>query len=1483
MLSRRPSLLSLLSATLCVLAAGVPFAAGQQLKPVVFVGEGRTFHGDWRAEATLYRTTWQPEQGVRYEVALRLADTHLTSLEAAGVRADKLCVLITAERTFDADGWMRLASDERMSTLLTPTGLAIEGGVQGASTNRYGYPFKSPFDQLVTVPVKDLVPGETAGTVVASFSGFAALPADLPPGLYRLRFDFGAMVGTRMYSINGYSFAARTFSNEAGTNCYYYSPTIPASGPHASGRMVDAATIQARVPWLLLSGYNSNGYRGVVSDEDRHRFATSDRSLMPDDVILPMYDDNGNRLSYSLEPQFPADGIDANQNLSWDWTSGSLSVKVFGPDGSVVDLGTFPVVAKSGNGPTTKMSALTTWRPQKYGRYAVETTGWVADKAGRRYEGGGTYRFWIAKRMTLATATFQGQPYPVGASYGRDIQFNPAVPADVTVNATLFVNSDAANTRTMTYSGKASPAGLFGAAQGMKSFPLSAAGEYWAHVLATFTDADGHLWVSTMRHAGIVYPSSSPVIARGKKVQVGSKWVDRGDTKFEGHVHDTGEQHLAHIGFPYQAGDAILIGAEGQGANKIEPVLTYQMTGDNSAWDNRLNGVGTTNLSIKTSSGYSPHLYPEYITDIEYYYAAAPRPGFMGRFIVGESITRAPYWSVSPNSFGGQIGASPNGDLPGDIYRLLGGVVLRRRGSDPMYAGYIASAFLLPKNSNNNRVIGPGAEDLIGPTGERARFFLVGLRPGTAFEVGGTFRPVLQIDPLVPASITFTLTYPDGRRQTASGTGDSFGYFAGPTAWPLDVPGVYRYTARGTWNGFTGRMPGLPESGGYFFVYSKTKPAGASGIRIDGPAHRTYSATTGTTIAGSTRASKVYYTLLTPGAVIDQGELPVTGGKFQFRFDPAVANAKAPVYDIVSITTGKAQIGRVIHLTFFAEERAPDGQPFFDVTRVILRGTTLLAARGSVPSALAAMTAAAGDAPLGQSEPASPGELVPGVNRLSPADPGALRAWDARVDRLLRDGELARTAHEADTLVGGRTHERMRQLHRGVPIAGADISRQLHNGVAVSLFGVLHAGIDVSVDPAIEAEAARTLVARRVGARPALVSTPSLVVLPLDRGGYALAWQAEARTGTDVRVSFVDAGSGSTLLEYSRLRRQAPGQAGSVAATGDDRPMAVSASGAAFVAVDRRRPAVITTYDLRGNALRARQVLSGQAALSAADVAASSSPVWTDPIVVDAHTGVGAAYDFFLGRFGRRGLDGRDGAIDVVVHPVRPRDWDVLGQTVRDYFLGSFWDGRRLVFGEGLPADVVEDGRTFGPQASALDIVVHEATHAVIGSSSQLINRGESGALAEGFADVMATAAEFALQPAGSGTRHADYLIGEDAVSGGVRSLANPVSLGTRDHVSREAPAGDVHADSTIVSHAYYLAVEGGTHAATGVRVEGVGAANRVSIDRVFYRAWVYLLTADGTFADARAATLQSARDLYGSGSTAERAMTQAWDAVGVR
>ena len=43
------------------------------------------------------------------------------------------------------------------------------------------------------------------------------------------------------------------------------------------------------------------------------------------------------------------------------------------------------------------------------------------------------------------------------------------------------------------------------------------------------------------------------------------------------------------------------------------------------------------------------------------------------------------------------------------------------------------------------------------------------------------------------------------------------------------------------------------------------------------------------------------------------------------------------------------------------------------------------------------------------------------------------------------------------------------------------------------------------------------------------------------------------------------------------------------------------------------------------------------------------------------------------------------------------------------------------------------------------------------------------------------------------------------------------------------------------------------------------------------------MLTPTSGFRDARASTLQSARDLYGAGSSVERALAEAWTAVGIR
>ena len=76
--------------------------------------------------------------------------------------------------------------------------------------------------------------------------------------------------------------------------------------------------------------------------------------------------------------------------------------------------------------------------------------------------------------------------------------------------------------------------------------------------------------------------------------------------------------------------------------------------------------------------------------------------------------------------------------------------------------------------------------------------------------------------------------------------------------------------------------------------------------------------------------------------------------------------------------------------------------------------------------------------------------------------------------------------------------------------------------------------------------------------------------------------------------------------------------------------------------------------------------------------------------------------------------------------------------------------------------------------------------------------------------------------------------------------------------------------------------MEGGTNRTSGQSVQGVGGANRDQIEKVFYRAFAYFLTSNATFSTARAATIRAAQELYGQGSAAERAVTQAWSAVGV-
>jgi hypothetical protein len=316
---------------------------------------------------------------------------------------------------------------------------------------------------------------------------------------------------------------------------------------------------------------------------------------------------------------------------------------------------------------------------------------------------------------------------------------------------------------------------------------------------------------------------------------------------------------------------------------------------------------------------------------------------------------------------------------------------------------------------------------------------------------------------------------------------------------------------------------------------------------------------------------------------------------------------------------------------------------------------------------------------------------------------------------------------------------------------------------------------------------------------------------------------------------------------------------------------------------------------MKGNLARLTGILNRVVAVAPADIGTDTDNQWTDPTLVDAHVYAGWYYDYLFKRFGRHGLDNRELRMALFTHPVRLQDIasappEVVGQ----YYVNAFAcstcgpDGRGgVVLGEGAPRGFFGNFE-IKPFGSSFDVVAHELTHIVTGTSARLngFPYSEAGSLNEAFSDVFGLSTAFFHLPVGSGAMQASYVLGKDlSVPSGVlaRSLSNPAATGDPDHYTQRNIGGDPHANGVILGHAFYLAIEGGTDRTSGQSVQGVGAANRDQIEKAFFRALTVLLPSSATFGLTRTATIQAARDLYGAGSAPERAITQAWDAVGVQ
>lgn len=490
----------------------------------------------------------------------------------------------------------------------------------------------------------------------------------------------------------------------------------------------------------------------------------------------------------------------------------------------------------------------------------------------------------------------------------------------------------------------------------------------------------------------------------------------------------------------------------------------------------------------------------------------------------------------------------------------------------------------------------------------------------------------------------------------------------------------------------------------------------------------------------------------------------------------------------------------------------------------------------------------------------------------------------ARVDAMLRIGQLDIVRIQDDTMMPGRVHERLGQFYRGVPVFGGQVVRQMDGRSMISLTGRLYEGLDLDVNPAISPARANAIALENAGSGANIHGETTLEILPVERSSYRLVYQMEVRSDWSIREVYVDAVSGEMVRSVNGIQSQrAIGQGTGV--LGALKKMSVNQTTSTYEAKDALRPAEAFTFDFMGNLSRLNNFFR-TGVLFNSDIATDSDNVWTDGPTVDAHVYQGWVYDYYFKRFGRRGLDDRNIEVDGIVHPLARSQATAQPPDVVNTFINN-----ALYLGDGVMMYGDGDGRIFTNLAGGLDVVAHEMTHAVTDFSSQLIYQDESGALNEAFSDIMAAAIEFYYQPVGSGNDKADWLIGEDVVlvfPGYLRSLNNPVAAGEPDHYSLRqfigttTDDGGVHFNMTIATHAFYLAVVGGRNRVSGITVPGVGFNNLEKMERIFYRAFALLMPPNSRFSDARAATLQAAADLYGAGGNERSQVEQAWTAVGV-
>jgi len=250
----------------------------------------------------------------------------------------------------------------------------------------------------------------------------------------------------------------------------------------------------------------------------------------------------------------------------------------------------------------------------------------------------------------------------------------------------------------------------------------------------------------------------------------------------------------------------------------------------------------------------------------------------------------------------------------------------------------------------------------------------------------------------------------------------------------------------------------------------------------------------------------------------------------------------------------------------------------------------------------------------------------------------------------------------------------------------------------------------------------------------------------------------------------------------------------------------------------------------------------------------------------EAYDGLGHTFDFYLQSYQRNSIDDQGLPLIGTVH---------YGQR----FNNAFWDGRQMVFGDGDPA-------IFNRFTISLDVIGHELTHGVTGSEVNLQYFRQSGALNESCSDVFGSLVkQFVLKQTAS---EADWLIGAGLLAFPGQALRSMKAPGTAydnnvmgkdpqpadmsHYFNTSADHGGVHVNSGIPNHTFYLVAK------------ALGGNAWVKAGQIWYDTIRdKSLKSTANFAAFAGRTVANAGHRYGTNSTEQKAVADAWSQVGVK